>query len=84
MELQQAEVMEAPTIRELADLLSLSESSVKMAFYRGTKVGHVWRILSAAAYEERSGQQSQSPVIPTQPGDLYNQGSRRPRVVCQR
>ena len=75
------EVKKASTLRELAGLLSVNEGAVRQAASRGNKIGRYWYIFSAAAYEKRSGQQRPSPVIPTQPGDLYNE-DRDGRVWC--
>ena len=76
------EVKQAPTMRELGDLLSVSAAVVKQSVHKGTMAGRVWRCSSAAAYDEaQSGQPRQSPVFPTLPADSYDK-ERDGRVWC--
>ena len=76
------EVKHAPTMRELGDMLSVSDAVVKQSVHKGTKVGSAWRCYSAAAYDEaQSGHPRQSPVFPTLQADLYDK-ERDGRVWC--
>ena len=68
-------VKQADTQRELAELLSCSTDSIEVGYCRKQKVHRIWTICTAAEYEARKegGQAIQRDVIPTQPGELYDE-----------
>ena len=76
-------VQQAPTMRELGDLLACSKESINQAHERRCRIGGGWRILAAAEHEEERSEQviQQAAAVATQPGDLYDQ-QRDGRVWC--